>query len=217
MALEIPTWIGRGFRKISLLDGETDRRKVYNHNLGAHVTQLSADDASLALKVCNRLTCIKIDNVTYDMMNQVEFSASITWTLATCSCKVAVLWMYLHIFPSKKMKIAIYSLIALEVGFVIAFVPIFLTICNPPSAFWSVDPIEQATQCHPIQQQQYASVAVNMVLDLAVVVLPLPSIWQLQLPIGKKVFITLMFSMGLTYVPFPRIARILVDVFRLAL
>lgn len=128
---------------------------------------------------------------------QVEYSASITWTLATCSCKLAVLWMYKHIFPARPVKIAVYTLIGLEVSFMIAFLPIFLTICNPPSAFWSLDATEQAAKCHPIQRQQYASVITNMVLDLAVVILPLPEIWKLRLPTSKKVFITFMFGLGI--------------------
>jgi hypothetical protein len=105
--------------------------------------------------------------------------------------------MYLHIFPSYTVRIAVYTMIALEIAFVIAFLPIFLTICNPPSAFWSLNPVDQATKCHPIQRQQYASVAANMLLDLAVVIIPLPSIWKLQLPMGKKLFVTLMFGLGI--------------------
>ena len=148
------------------------------------------------LKVCHQGSSQKLHIITYEFINQIEFSASVTWTLATTSCKIAVLWMYLHIFPSKNMKYAIYFFIALEIAFVIAFLPIFLTICNPPSAFWSVDPMDHLTKCHPIQTQQYASVTANMILDLAVVILPLPAVWKLQLRTSKKFFVSLMFSLG---------------------
>ena len=105
--------------------------------------------------------------------------------------------MYLFIFPPSNVRYAIYAIMFCSVGFAIAFIPIFMTICDPPSALWNLDPMVAFTHCHPIQRQEYASVAANMALDLAVVIVPLPAVWKLQMPVDKKVKVSLMFSLGL--------------------
>lgn len=105
--------------------------------------------------------------------------------------------MYLHIFPHGQLKFVIYCSIGVAIAYAITFIPIFMTSCNPPSASWSSDINYTIAHCKPIQQQEFASVAVNMALDLAVVIIPMPSVWRLQLRLSKKIFVTLMFSCGL--------------------
>lgn len=72
-----------------------------------------------------------------------------------------------------------------------------MTACLPPSAVWSADVDYIVKHCRAIQSEEYASVAANMILDLLVVVIPIPSVWKLQLALSKKIFVTTMFSLGL--------------------
>ena len=168
---------------------------AYNQNLGAHTTDLTQDQKALLLKVCGQLRSLL--NVTEFDTLQIQLSAGITWTLATCSCKIAVLWMYLNIFPPGNVRYTVYAGIVLSVAYAVTFIPIFMSSCNPPSASWSPDIHVTIAKCKPIQRQEFSSVAVNMVLDFAVVLIPLPSIWKLKLRTSKKVFVSLMFSCGL--------------------
>jgi hypothetical protein len=124
-------------------------------------------------------------------------STGITWTLATVLCKLAVLSFYTNIFPTKGFTAAAYVLMGLVISYGIAFIPIFFTHCSPPSAAWDPDPVVVATRCRPISQQEFASVAINMALDLSIVLLPLPIVWSLQMPTRKKICVSLMFSLGL--------------------
>ncbi|KAF2180459.1 hypothetical protein K469DRAFT_592708 [Zopfia rhizophila CBS 207.26] len=150
------------------------------HNLGASVLEIDPHDASI--------------------QHRAQYSTGVTWTVATCSCKVAVLWMYLSLFPLGRPRYAVYTVMGLTVAYAIAFMPIFLTACNPPSAQWALDPIVQLAKCRPIQRQEFASVSINMALDLAVVLLPLPQVWGLRMPVKKKLFVSGMFSVGLLVV-----------------
>lgn len=84
-----------------------------------------------------------------------------------------------------------------SVLFAIIFIPIFMTACDPPSAVWNFDPMVALTHCCPIQRQEYASVSVNMALDLAVVIIPISAVWQLRIAVEKKIRISLMSSLGL--------------------
>lgn len=43
---------------------------------------------------------------------------------------------------------------------------------------------------------EISSAAINMAMDVAIVLLPLPQIWALQLPSRKKINLSLMFSFG---------------------
>ncbi|KAJ4387614.1 hypothetical protein N0V93_008210 [Gnomoniopsis smithogilvyi] len=43
----------------------------------------------------------------------------------------------------------------------------------------------------------YSTLAINMLLDLAVFILPLPTLWSLNMAPRKKVVVTIMFSFGL--------------------
>ncbi|KAI0597599.1 hypothetical protein F4775DRAFT_593288 [Biscogniauxia sp. FL1348] len=123
-------------------------------------------------------------------------SSYFTWTLSTTSCKVAVLVMYLDIFRTDVgFRRAVYVLIGLCTLYPIVFIPFFVTVCNPVWAAW--DPILSQTNCRPLEVQEIASVAVNLFLDFAVVTLPIPVVWKLQMPTNKKLGVTAMFSLGL--------------------
>ncbi|KAF2726515.1 hypothetical protein EJ04DRAFT_398336, partial [Polyplosphaeria fusca] len=149
-------------------------------NLGAHVLELSPEQASF--------------------QHRIQYSSGVTWTVATVACKMAVLWMYTHIFPPSPVRLASWITMGCSLSYAIAFIPVFMTACNPPSAAWALDPMIAMAKCHPIQQQEFASVSVNMALDLAVVVIPMPAVWKLQLPMRKKITVTCLFSLGLAVV-----------------
>ncbi|KAF2199992.1 hypothetical protein GQ43DRAFT_359150, partial [Delitschia confertaspora ATCC 74209] len=151
-----------------------------NHNLGVPYAKIAPEDASI--------------------QHKSQYSTGITWTIATVTCKMAVLWLYLAIFTMGKMRIVVYIFMGLCVAYAITFIPIFMAACNPPSAAWDLDPMVALAKCRPIQQQEYASVSVNMFLDLSIVILPLPQIWKLQMAPSKKLFASFMFSFGLVIV-----------------
>ncbi|TGO61807.1 hypothetical protein BCON_0024g00070 [Botryotinia convoluta] len=88
----------------------------------------------------------------------------------------------------------------LTVAFLIAFLPIFMTVCLPISAQWSPDIEFASSHCRAIQSEEFASVAANMVLDLLIVAIPIPSVCALQMALGKKLFVTSMFSLELAVV-----------------
>jgi hypothetical protein len=111
--------------------------------------------------------------------------------------------LYTQIFTTRKFKLIVYAMMGVTASYAIIFIPIFLTHCFPMSAAWDPDPVVQMTKCRPISRQEFASVSINMALDLAVVILPLPVVWGLQIPTRKKIFVSVMFSLGLMYAPPP--------------
>ncbi|KAI1338182.1 hypothetical protein F5Y15DRAFT_134431 [Xylariaceae sp. FL0016] len=146
-----------------------------HHGFGFHTATLQWPDVQVQLKLV--------------------FSSYFTWTLATTSCKIAVLVMYLDIFRTNRtFRRVVWAYIAICACYPLVFVPFFVTACSPYWAFW--DAALAATNCRPLEIQETASVAVNLFLDLSVVLMPIPVVWKLQMPANKKIGVTAMFGLG---------------------
>lgn len=85
----------------------------------------------------------------------------------------------------------------IDVSRVITCTFLFIFICVPVQKLWYTD-----LPGHCIDQvgTWIANAASTILTDLAILVLPLPSVWKLQLRRAEKVAITLAFSLGFLYV-----------------
>lgn len=70
----------------------------------------------------------------------------------------------------------------------------FLAIfnCKPISAFWTMK-----GTCLNFRDFAIGYAVVNIVTDFTVWLMPIPSVWKIQLPRGQKVALTLIFALGL--------------------
>ena len=129
--------------------------------------------------------------------DQLTLSSGFTWTLATILCKLSILWLYTIIFSTQLFKRIVHGTMVACSCYAVVFIPLFMTHCKPIQASWDPNPVVQATKCRPIYKQELASVAINLVLDMLVVLLPTPMVWKLQISTRKKIFISANFSFGL--------------------
>ena len=79
-------------------------------------------------------------------------------------------------------------------GYGISFFCVFLTNCHPITYSWNPVP---GGYCKSVTVEEITSVSVNMVIDTAIVILPMPPLWGLRMPIRKKIGISFLFSLGL--------------------
>lgn len=77
----------------------------------------------------------------------------------------------------------------------IILVPIFIAACNPVEASW--DPLLHEEKCWPWMYHSLAALTLNVLLDVTIVVMPIPVVWSIQMPTKKKIGVTAMFSIGL--------------------
>ncbi len=75
-----------------------------------------------------------------------------------------------------------------------------ILICRPIALNWDKT---LKGHCGDTTSQEIASASINMVLDLSIVILPMPVLWGLQLPLRKKVWLSGVLSIGLWYVRTP--------------
>lgn len=90
-------------------------------------------------------------------------------------------------------RIALWCMVA----FVIAwyFIALFTTIfrCIPITDIWSAHP---TGRCINFSRWAVSTAVLNVLSDLAVLVMPMPLIWKLQLPMHKKIGVSIAFSLG---------------------
>lgn len=126
---------------------------------------------------------------------QLLVSAFWTWTISTCACKIALLYLYLEIFRHNVLlRRLVWLLVAVNTAYIIIFITFFMTQCDRVSDAW--DQQRSVTNCRPREVHEIASVAANLALDLSVIILPLPAVWKLQMPVIKKLGVTIMFTLG---------------------
>lgn len=113
--------------------------------------------------------------------------------------KISILLFYLRIFPQKSFRIAVYIVIALNVGYLIAFVVISVFQCRPIDAAWLRWDQEHPSKCNNINAQGWASAAINICLDILTMILPLPELRKLSMSFQKKAQLMVMFSLGILY------------------
>jgi len=100
----------------------------------------------------------------------------------------------MELFVQKSFRIAAYICLGIVAAFWVAALTTSLTLCKPIALQW--DKTLNGT-CGNIGTAELAVAAINMVLDVVIVCLPLPVIWKLQMPVQKKIGVTAVFALGL--------------------
>jgi hypothetical protein len=110
--------------------------------------------------------------------------------------KISILLFYLRIFPQKWFRYACFATMAACVGYGIAFLLVSVFQCRPIDLAWNHWDGEHEGVCNNINAQGWTSAALNVVLDVVVLGLPMPVIAKLELNKRKKALVLLMFSTG---------------------
>lgn len=110
--------------------------------------------------------------------------------------KISILLFYLKIFPKKQVRIAVWVLIGLNITYLVVFEVISIFQCTPIQGAWLRWDGEFEATCRDINMQGWAAAGLNLVLDLAVLILPLPELAALSLSLRKKIQILSMFCVG---------------------
>lgn len=83
---------------------------------------------------------------------------------------------------------------ALSFCLLVAIILQAFLICKPLAYNWNLS--IKGGRCGNQNQGFLAQAITNLLLDVMIVSLPLPVLWGLQMRAGKKVSITIMFSIG---------------------
>lgn len=93
--------------------------------------------------------------------------------------KISMLFLYRRIFPSRRFNILLYVVGAVIVVWWLASVLAIILICHPVQYFW--DKTIPGGHCGNDFGILYGVASPNIVTDIAILILPLPILWKLQM------------------------------------
>jgi hypothetical protein len=124
-------------------------------------------------------------------LGSIFYIASITMV------KVSILCFILRVFPEQRFRRVVFGVMAIVVGYGIAFVIATALQCWPAEYAWQqVDSAYEGT-CNNIHLQAWMAAIFNIAIDLILLILPIKNLWGLQMETKKKIMIMFMFSLGI--------------------
>lgn len=78
----------------------------------------------------------------------------------------------------------------------VAFEVVSIWQCRPIAGAWKRWDGEFKATCNDINLQGWLSAAFNIVLDVTMLILPMPELYNLSLTLKKKIHVMLMFGVG---------------------
>lgn len=127
-----------------------------------------------------------------------------------------MLCLYLGIFPNRGVRIPAYTILAVTLIWGIISVFILIFSCSPISYYWNQWDGEHVGKCLDQDQLLLGHSIVNIVLDVLVIIVPMPTLARLQMPLEKKIGVCAMFAVGVVYVILPFISIYLYLILALA-
>lgn len=134
-----------------------------------------------------------------DRMLMFFYYGEVAYLMATVLVKIALLLFFLRIFPSRTFQRIVWGMIGIIIAFCIAFLGALVFQCWPINYSWLRWDGEHEGKCVNVYVGGFSHAAINMVLDIIIVVLPMPLLYKLQFTYSwrQKSHIFIMFSFGI--------------------
>jgi hypothetical protein len=117
------------------------------------------------------------------------------WGAANTFVKISILHLYITIFPSRKFQKVCYGAMLVSTLYFLSVLMETFLLCTPVQFNWDKT-IATGTCSKNSNVAFILAGATNLVIDVFVVVLPMPTLWRLQLPLERRIGVMAMFSMG---------------------
>ena len=127
---------------------------------------------------------------------QFEFLIPLLWVTAVTLIRFSVILLYIRIFVTRSFRLTCYAVLILNTIFFIATSLSYILSSIPVGCQWS-DTIECSSAVNAKSIDLVVAVF-NLLLDVIVVVLPMPVLWGLQMAVGKKATLSGIFGLGFT-------------------
>jgi hypothetical protein len=132
----------------------------------------------------------------YAMMATKIFpSIMIIWNTSVCLVRVSMLVFYIQLFRVTAWRYVFWTFVGLNVASLIAIILSALLICRPIA--YTYDKTIVGGYCGDLLSLQLFTAIWNLLMDIAIVVLPMPIVWGLKMKTQRKVGVSLMFGMGI--------------------
>lgn len=113
-------------------------------------------------------------------------------------CKFSLLTLYVRIFAIRTFRLLAYFVATIVSGWALSVLLETFLLCRPFAYNW--DPTIKDFTCGNRNAAYIGAGSLNIATDLMVLCLPIPMVWNLQIPRRNKAILTAVFGMGLLYV-----------------
>lgn len=121
-------------------------------------------------------------------------NASVPFYISSLSAtKASILLLYRRIFPNRRFHIILWAIGAFVLAFTVANVLFIIFQCRPISA--GFNPLIKA-KCINNEAAVLVVAILTIITDFIILCLPLPLVWKLQLPMSRKIQISLILLLG---------------------
>ncbi|KAL3442247.1 hypothetical protein BJX65DRAFT_299172 [Aspergillus insuetus] len=134
---------------------------------------------------------------------QITNAAKYTWVTqvtyipAICLTKVAIVCFFMQVFPGPKFRLLCYGTIVWCFIFMVSTTITAILSCVPVEKMWTNWMGVQEGICFDNNAFWWAHSAINIATDLWIIGMPIPMLLKLQLKLKKKIYLVLMFSVGI--------------------
>lgn len=116
------------------------------------------------------------------------------YNTAVIFMRLSILLLYLTIFPNQRFRWFAYGLGSFIILFPSISMLYLFGFCIPIEKNWA--PLTPGN-CGNTLAVELVSGAVNLVLDMVLIAMPMPFIWRLQMPTQRKIAVSSVFCLGI--------------------
>ena len=116
---------------------------------------------------------------------------------------LAIVLFYLRVFPNRWMRLSVYALTAFEIAWVLVEVIVLIFQCAPVQFFWNRE--IPGGHCINADDFYFATSVVITVVLIAVLLLPVPIVWNLQASYTRRLGLAFVFTIGVLYVTLAKV------------
>lgn len=124
------------------------------------------------------------------------YYAYIAYMVTECLCQLSLLSFTLRLLVDKKVRYYAWFLVGLTAAYGLTNAIVMVFQCTPISGFWHGWKGETPSKCIDINLFAFVRGGLQIGLDLAILTLPLPMVFRLQLSLAKKLRLFSMFCVG---------------------
>ncbi|KAK5989637.1 hypothetical protein PT974_07891 [Cladobotryum mycophilum] len=127
--------------------------------------------------------------------SQITFAAQVLYALTLGFTKISIIWMIKRIFFTQSYAYVAYTIMFLNVVWMLQTVLTGVLICQPVTMNW--DPVARARGHCGNQTLAFAAVSiVDIITDLAILILPMKMLLELQMKLSYKIALGCVFGAG---------------------
>lgn len=128
----------------------------------------------------------------------IAFVAKITFTCAATATRLSLICFYYRLIRDTGIawfRKVLHASVAWVIAVFITFVALVVFQCSPVEYYWVYPQLDHGS-CLSEGKITLAAGIINCVSDLLVTVLPIPIIWQLQMPIKQRIGVCILLCLG---------------------